>query len=164
MMRNLSKGNLGGLETAPSDKTDFSEMTSTWTVKSGIAENQDLKLVSPMLRLTGSGRVMLPAREVDYMLRPKIVASIAGQGDTQDLSGIEVPVRMHGAWADPKFSPDLGAALKNPKTVETIKEIGKQFKGKKADEIVDDLFGSKSGDGESGKSKGKKLLEQFLNQ
>ena len=164
MMRNLSKGNLGGLETAPTDKTDFSEMTSTWTVKSGIAENQDLKLVSPMLRLTGSGRVILPTRELDYTLRPKIVASIAGQGDTQDLSGIEVPVRMHGAWADPKFSPDLGAALKNPKTVETIKEIGKQFKGKKADEIVDDLFGSKSGDGESGKSKGKKLLEQFLNQ
>ncbi|KAB2854804.1 MAG: AsmA family protein, partial [Bauldia sp.] len=31
MMRNLGKGNLGGLDTAPTDKTDFSEMTSSWT-------------------------------------------------------------------------------------------------------------------------------------
>ncbi|HYD16126.1 MAG TPA: AsmA family protein, partial [Hyphomicrobium sp.] len=69
MMRNLSKGNLGGLDAAPTDKTDFSEMTSTWAVKSGIAENDDLKLVSPLLRVSGSGRVELPAREVDYMLR-----------------------------------------------------------------------------------------------
>jgi AsmA protein len=163
MMRNLSKGNLGGLDTAPTDKTDFSEMTSTWTIKSGVAENQDLKLVGPLLRLTGSGRVALPAREIDYMLRPKVVASLAGQGDKQDLSGIEVPVRVHGSFDDPKFTPDLAGALKNPKTVETIKELGKQFKGKKTDEIVNDLLGG-GANGESGKSKGKKLLEQFLNQ
>jgi len=162
MMRKLSKGNFGGLDTKPSDTTDFSELTSTWTVKSGIAENQDLKLVSPLLRLTGSGRVALPAREVDYMLRPKVVASLAGQGGAQDLSGIEVPVRVHGPWQDPKFTPDLTGALKNPKTVDAIKEIGKQFKGKKADEIMNDLLGGGS-DGESGKAKGKKLLEQFLN-
>lgn len=162
MMRNLSKGNLRGLDTAPTDKTDFSEMTSTWTITSGIAENQDLKLVSPLLRLSGSGRVALPAREVDYMLRPKLVASLAGQGGAQDLSGIEIPVRVHGPWHDPEYTPDVAGALKSPKTVEAIKELGKQFKGKKADEIVNDLLGG--GDREAGKAKGKKLLEQFLNQ
>ncbi len=162
MMRNLSKGNLGGLDTRPTDKTDFSEMTSTWTVKSGIAENQDLKLVGPLLRVAGSGRVALPTREVDYMLRPKVVADLTGQGATQEASGIEVPVRMHGSWDDPKFTPDLAGALKNPKAAETIKEIGKQFKGKKADEIVNDLLGGGE-KAESTKAKGKKLLEQFLN-
>lgn len=163
MMRNLGKGNLGGLDTAPTDKTDFSEMTSSWTVKSGVAENDDLKLVSPLLRVSGSGRVALPSREVDYMLRPKVVASLAGQGGAQDLSGIEVPVRVHGPWDNPKYSPDVAGALKNPKTVETLKEIGKQLKGKKADEIVNELFGNETGEEESGKAKGKKLLEQFLN-
>ena len=164
MARNLGKGNLAGLDTAPTDKTDFSEMTSSWSISSGIAENQDLKLVSPLLRLSGSGRVALPAREVDYMLRPKLVASLAGQGGAQDLAGVEVPVRVHGPWDDPKYTPDIAGALKNPKTVDAIKEIGKQFKGKKADEIVNDLLGGgEGGGGESGKSKGKKLLEQFLN-
>ena len=161
MMRNLSKGSLKGLDAAPTDKTDFSEMTSTWQVKNGIAENQDLKIVSPLLRVAGSGRVELPARELDYVLKPKVVASLAGQGGEQDLSGIEVPVRVHGPWDKPKYSPDLGAVFKNPKTVETIKEIGKQLKGKKADEIVDELLGS--GDGsEGGKSKGKKLLDKLF--
>lgn len=161
MMRNLGKGNLGGLDTAPTDKTDFSEMSASWTVKAGIAENQDLKLVSPLLRLSGSGRVELPAREVDYTLKPKVVASLAGQGGAKDAAGIEVPVRVHGPWQHPKYTPDLAGALKNPKTAETIKEIGKQFKGKKADEIVNDLLGD-DGSGESGKSKGKKLLDKFL--
>jgi len=163
MMRNLSKGNFGGLDTAPTDKTDFSEMTSTWTLKSGVAENQDLVLVSPLLRVTGSGRVELPAREVDYMLRPKVVASLAGQGGAADLSGIEVPVRVYGPWQNPKYKPDLAGVLKDPKSVEAIKEIGKQFKGKKADEIVDELFGKGSGaEGEGGKSKGKQLLDKLL--
>lgn len=166
MVRNLIKGNLGGLSAQPSDKTDFSELTSTWTVKSGIAENQDLKLVSPLLRVGGSGRVALPAREIDYMLRPKVVASLEGQGGGHDLNGLEIPVRVHGPLDNPKFTPDLAGAFKDPnKAVDTIKEIGKQFKGKKADEIVNDLLGGGSGNGaagESGKSKGKKLLEQFL--
>jgi AsmA protein len=160
MMRNLAKGNLGGLDTAPTDKTDFSEMTSTWTIKSGIAENEDLKLVSPLLRLSGGGTVALASREVDYTLRPKLVASLEGQGSgAANLAGIEVPVRVHGPWDDPKYTPDVAGVLNDPKNVDAIKEIGKQYKGKKADEIVNDLL-SKD---ESGKRKGKKLLEQFLN-
>lgn len=159
MMRNLGKGNFGGLDAAPTDKTDFSEMTSTWTIKSGIAENHDLKLVSPLLRLSGSGSVALAPREMDYTLRPKLVASLEGQGSSADkLAGIEVPVRVHGPWDDPKFTPDVAGVLNDPKTVDAIKEVGKQYKGKKADEIVNDLL-SKD---ENGKRKGKKLLEQFL--
>lgn len=159
MMRNLAKGNLGGLDTAPTDKTDFSEMSSSWTIKSGVAENQDLRLVSPLLRLSGSGKVALATREVDYMLRPKLVASLEGQGSgAPDLAGLEIPVRMHGPWDNPRFTPDVAGVLGDPKNVEAIKEIGKQYKGKKPDEILGDLMGKD----ESGKSKGKKLLEQFL--
>lgn len=162
MIRNVSKGNLRGLNTAPTDKTDFSEMTSTWTVNGGVAENQDLKLVSPLVRLSGSGRVALPTRELDYTLRPRIVASLEGQGSTAvDASGIEIPVRVQGPWDNPKFTPDVAGALNNPKTAETIKKIGKQFEGKNTNEIVNDLL---SGDSKTRKAKGKKLLEQFLNQ
>ncbi|WP_072396560.1 AsmA family protein [Hyphomicrobium sp. CS1GBMeth3] len=162
MIRNLSKGNLGGLSTAPTDKTDFSEMTSTWTVNGGVAENQDLKLVSPLLRLAGSGRVTLPTRELDYTLRPRIVASLEGQGSAKpDAGGVEIPVHVQGPWDNPNFKPDVAGALNNPKTVEAIKEIGKQFKGKKTDEIVNDLL---SGDSKTRKAKGKELLEQFLKQ
>jgi AsmA protein len=163
MMRGLSKGKFGGLGNAPTDKTDFSEMTSTWTVKQGVAENQDLKMLSPLMRLSGSGRVDLPTREVDYMLRPKLVASIAGQGSTEEVSGIEIPVRVHGNWENPKYSPDLAGVLKDPKAVDAIKQVGKQLEGKNTDEIVNDLLGGGE-KAEKKKAKAKKLLDQFLNQ
>jgi AsmA protein len=161
MMRGLGKGKFGGLGTSPSDKTDFSEMTSTWTVKQGVAENQDLKLMSPLMRLSGAGRVELPTRQVDYMLRPKLVANLAGQGGAQDVSGIEVPVRVHGDWENPKYTPDLSGILKDPKAIDTIKQFGKQLEGKNTDEIVNDLLGGGE-KAEKKKAKAKKLLEQFL--
>jgi AsmA protein len=160
MIRAASQGRFNDLSSSPSEKTDFSELSSTWAVTSGIAQNQDLKLVSPLLRLSGSGNVMLPGREVDYVLRPRLVAELAGQGGNQNASGLEIPVRMHGSWDDPKFTPDLQGIMNDPtKAVDTIKEIGRQFKGKNAGEIVDGLLG-RSANGEA--SSGKKLLEQFL--
>jgi AsmA protein len=67
---------------------------------------------------------------------------MAGQGGDENLGGIEIPVHVGGSWDEPKFKPDVAGVLKDPdKAVETIKEIGKQFKGKKADEILKGLFG-----------------------
>lgn len=165
MLRNLGKGKLTGLGTTPTDKTDFSEMTSTWTVTQGTAHNTDLKLVSPLLRVTGSGQVSLPSREIDYTLKPKVVASLTGQGGgSEALSGLEIPVRVHGSWQSPAFTPDLAGAFKDPnQAAETIKEIGSKLKGKKADEIVNDLFGGTKEERAAKKEQGKKLLEQFLN-
>jgi AsmA protein len=150
-------GESGGVE-----KTDFSELASSWVVTAGVAENRDMRLVSPLLRMTGSGSVSLPAREIDYMLRPKIVASLSGQGGEQNLSGIEIPVRVHGSLDKPKITPDLGGAFKDPdKAVDTVKEIGKQFKGKSADEIVKGIFGS--GDEPPGEEKpAKKLFDKLF--
>lgn len=144
LVRNISQGKLGGIKSAPSEKTDFSELNSTWTIAEGVAQNADLSLVSPLLRVTGSGQVQLPTRQLDYTLKPKLVANLEGQGGNQGLSGIEIPVRVRGAWEKPSFSPDLDGILKDPnKVVDTIKEIGRQFKGKNANEILDSLFGKK---------------------
>jgi AsmA protein len=170
MVRGLGQGRVGDLKSAPTEKTDFSELAATWTVQSGIAQNQDLRLVSPLLRITGAGNVMLPARAVDYTVRPKLVATLTGQGGAQNLAGLEIPVRIHGSWAKPKLTPDIAGVLKDPKTVETIKEIGKQFKGKNAKEIVNELLGDGSQQGEaqangeknSTKETAKRLLDQLL--
>jgi len=50
--------------------------------------------------------------------------------------------------------------LSDPKTVETVKEIGKQLKGKSAGQIVNELLGKKSSDGTT--SNAKDLLNKFL--
>ncbi len=174
LFRNVTQGKLGGLSSSPAEKTDFSELSSNWTIAGGIAQNQDLQLLSPLLRVTGAGKVMLGARQIDYMLRPKVVANLAGQGGNQGLSGIEIPVRVHGSWEKPKFSPDLKGILSDPnKVIDQVKEIGKQFKGKNANEILDGLLGGGGGSQKAapateGAAPAKKpsstqqLLDQFL--
>lgn len=163
-IRGISQGNLSGLKAAPTEKTDFSELSASFNIVNGVAQNQDLQMVSPLLRVTGAGAVQLPPRTVDYTIKPKIVASLQGQQGSQGLNGLEIPVRISGSWTKPKIEPDLKGVLSDPnKAMETVKEIGKQFKGKNANEIVDQLLGKKSGDGSSGSSSNaKELLNKFL--
>ncbi len=142
MLRNASQGKFGNLSTAPSEKTDFSEMTSSWAINNGVARNADLKLVGPLIRVTGEGAVKIGERSIDYLLKPKIVADTRGQGGIIDIGGLEIPIKVQGPWEKPKFAPDFKGVLKDPdKAVETIKELGKQFKGKDAKEVLRGLFG-----------------------
>jgi len=165
-VRGFQHGNLSGLKAAPSEKTDFSEMKATFNITNGVAHNQDLTLVSPLLRVTGAGDIHLPPRTIDYTLKPKLVASLQGQESQDTLSGLEIPVHISGPWSNPKYDADLKGVLSNPdKAVETVKELGKRLKGKNAGEIVDELFGSKKDDGTSSGESGsnaKDLLNKFL--
>ena len=158
-MRSLSEGRIPNFRTSTSEKTDFSQLVGTFKVTDGVAFNEDLRMASPLLRATGAGTVDLPQRSLDYTLRPKLVASVAGQGGEQNLAGLEIPVHVSGPWEEPNVQPDLAGVMNNPGAVEAVKEIGKELKGKNAGEIVDDLFGKKE-DGQP--SKAEKLLQKFL--
>jgi AsmA protein len=162
-LRGLSQGNFSALRTSPSEKTDFSALAATFTVTNGVAENQDLQLVSPLLRVTGGGTIHMPARTVDYTVKPKLIASLEGEGGDAQASGIEVPVRISGSWDKPSYQPDLKGVLSDPnKAMDAIKKIGKKLKGKNADEIVDGLFGKK-GDDDPQTEKTKKSAKNLLN-
>ena len=163
-IRGISQGKLSGLKATPTEKTDFSELSASFNIVNGVAQNQDLQMISPLLRVTGAGAVHLPPRTVDYTIKPKIVASLQGQQGAQAMNGLEIPVRISGPWAKPNIEPDLKGVLADPnKALETVKEIGKQFKGKNANEIVDQLLGKNGGEGSSGSSaKAKDLLNKFL--
>lgn len=164
-IRGLSNGDFSALKTSPSEKTDFSALSATFAITNGVAENKDLQLVSPLLRVTGAGVVHMPERTVDYTVKPKLVASLEGQDGDGAASGIEIPVRITGSWDRPTYRPDLKGVLSNPdKTVETIKEIGKKFKGKNAGQIVDELFGKKEGEAKGGSTPGsKQSAKELLN-
>lgn len=107
--------NIGGAFTGDGDsgQTDFSDMSGTCTIASGIVTNKDLAMASPLLRVTGSGTVDLPKRTVDYRLQPKLVASLQGQGSRRDLGGIGVPVVISGPWDHLSYVPDLAGAAKS---------------------------------------------------
>ena len=155
-MHEVSEGSIPSFESDPAKRTDFRALTGTFTIANGIATNNDLKLDSQHLHASGDGTVDLPQRTLDYTVRPKLVANIGGDGGDASAIGIEVPVQITGSWEDPSLAPDIAGAINNPNTVDAVKQIGKQLKGKGAGEIVKDLFG-KSEDGSS--SKAEKLLE-----
>jgi AsmA protein len=93
---------------AATNQTDFTEMGGTLRFDGGIARNDDLHANSPYLRIGGDGQADLVQRQLDYRLRVKLVGSEVGQGGEQlaDIKGIEIPLRISGAFAAPSIALD----------------------------------------------------------
>ncbi len=94
-------------------KTDFAELSGTYVINKGIAQNSDLLMLSPLLRMTGKGSADMPNRTVNYRVEPKVVGTIKGQGGNKDLKGLTVPFTITGSWDKPQVTPDLAAMLQN---------------------------------------------------
>ncbi|WP_420431811.1 AsmA family protein [Hyphobacterium sp.] len=97
-----------------SEETDFTALEGSFGVSNGIARNSDLILLSPLVRVDGSGTVDIGGQTMDYRLRPQAVASIEGQGGDRDLRGVVVPIVIRGTFSDPSVGIDwdvVGRAL-----------------------------------------------------
>ncbi len=110
-------------------KTDFAELSGSYTITNGLVENNDLKLLNPFIRVTGKGTANMPPKTVDYRVEPKVTASTEGQGG-KDAGGLMIPILITGSWEDPKFAPDLAGAIGNvadPKALkENLENVGKE--------------------------------------
>jgi AsmA protein len=111
MVRNISTASLEQ-SFDESQATDFAELSGTFTIDKGVVSNDDLSLVAPLVRMTGQGKVPLPPRTIDYVVKPKLVATVEGQGGASDLAGIAVPINVSGPWHDISYKPDLAGVLK----------------------------------------------------
>ena len=102
-----------------SKKTDFSELTASFTIKNGVAHNEDLAMKAPILRLAkgdSHGEIDIANEKINYIAKPTIVKSLKGQGgaDLDSLAGVGIPLKISGSFADPKFGLDfasVGTAL-----------------------------------------------------
>ncbi len=129
MIRGIKKGTLSGWNRKPSQSTDFSLLTSTFTIKNGLARIEAINMVGPLVRLTANGKVDLPRKQLNIHAVPKLVASLKGQGGKDDLKGLSIPVKIKGSWSKPRIIPDLKALLKDPDAlVDKIRSLGKNSK------------------------------------
>ena len=145
-----SKLGLGGdrLSTGTPGQTDFTEISASLTMTNGVIKNQDLQAKSPLLRIDGKGEVDLPRDSIDYLVTTELVSSLEGQGGKgrDELSGVPIPVRVTGPLADPKYRPDLEAALSakaKAQLEEKKKEVTKKVEEKakeKLDGVLKGLF------------------------
>lgn len=137
LMRTVFTAPATGWQTGGSQDTDFSEMGGTFTIANGIVTNNDLKLLSPLIRVAGAGTINLPQQSLNYRVEPKLAATLEGQGGSE-AKGIEVPVIIEGPWAKPRFRPDLASMLQNaPQTLDTLKDL----KGEGGKALLNNLLG-----------------------
>jgi uncharacterized protein involved in outer membrane biogenesis len=139
-------------------KTDFSELTASFNIKNGVAHNEDLAMKAPILRLAkgdSKGDIDIGNEKINYLAKPTVVKSLQGQGgaDLDQLSGLAIPVKITGSFANPKFGMDfaaIGAAIAKSSLLDKVGgEKGtavKELLGNenKADALKNILGGSKS--------------------
>lgn len=155
MVNNL-KTAFGKAEAVEStDRTDFSEFNIPFDIKDGVVSTDNTSLVSPVLRIKATGKADLPKDSLDFRIEPTFVKTLKGQGDTEDRSGITVPVLVKGTLTEPKFSPDVSGIAK--KAIE--KEIDKGVE-KGLDKILDKV--EESGKSDETKDAVKGLLKGLL--
>jgi AsmA protein len=110
-----AKAALGAKQTKadPSQKTDFTEMSASFKIAKGVAHNDDLKALSPFLRLGGVGDLDIGNNTIDYLAKATLAATAKGQGgrDVGQVAGITIPVKLSGALDNPTWHVDYTALL-----------------------------------------------------
>ena len=128
LVRTVKTAIVEGWKKAPRQSTDFAELSASFTITDGLAKTTDLKLIGPLVRVTGAGEADLLRRKLDFRVEPRLVGSIKGQGGRFDLSGLPVPVIIRGPWDNPKIYPDVEGILKDPdkafKTIQGLMKAG----------------------------------------
>ncbi len=116
MIRN-AKGILSGQRAATESgpvQTDFTELTGSFTINNGVVSNNDLKMLSPLVRITGRGTASLPQSNVNYRVEAALVADLSGQGGVMERRGLIIPINVRGPFSALKYEPDLqGLVLGN---------------------------------------------------
>jgi len=120
------------------EKTDFTSLTGSFNLVSGIASNPDLLMSSPLIRLSGAGTANIVTEDLDYSLITSVVGSLEGQGggEREALHGVEIPFAISGTFSEPKFALDT-EALFDAK----LKQETEKVKDKLKDSLLKKLGG-----------------------
>ena len=149
----VGRGTISGIDldklfrgTPGGGTTVFDSMAATWTIADGVLTNEDLLMDLPNVQAKGAGTVGLGQQNIDYTFTPQL------KNDTD--TGLAVPVRVKGPWADPKIWPDLEAVV-NQNFADEKKQLEE-----KAKQAVADKLGVATEEGQSLEDAAKKKLEE----
>jgi AsmA protein len=108
-LRNV--GSLGIASGGEQPSTDFTEMGGSFTIVNGLLNNQDFKMLAPLVRVGGAGDVDMPPRTLDYKVDAKLVGTTQGQGGDEAIAGLPIPIRAKGSWDNPKIEVDWASVF-----------------------------------------------------
>ena len=149
MVRNV-EGAFGlKVEEGQRPRTDFAELDAPFTLTNGVFETSNTTLKNPFIRLAAKGTANLVDETLNFRVKPKLVATLEGQGGKMSQSGLAVPVLVTGTFSSPKFRPDLESIIE--------KGLKKELPGGLEKFLGDQ--GKKEGESTSGEQKARDLLK-----
>ncbi|MBF0275202.1 MAG: AsmA family protein, partial [Nitrospinae bacterium] len=118
--KNITKGDVGSIlgvakgvkdmdfkSGDAAEPMDFTELSGSVNINKGFVVNRDLKMKSPLLRVTGEGSTSLTTEKIDYLINATVVGSLEGQGGKDDLTGLTVPIQITGTHKNINRNVDL---------------------------------------------------------
>jgi AsmA protein len=127
------------------EKTDFSELTASLTIRDGVARNDDLAMKSPFLRLSGAGDINIGLGQMNYLAKATVVGSAQGQGgqSADQLTGLTLPVRVSGPFEALSYRLEFASMVADA-AKGRVQEKTQELKGQleeKAKDLLKGLFG-----------------------
>ena len=116
----------------PGEEILLKEASGTASIVAGLLQNNDLIVQTPLLDGHGRGQVNITNGTIDYALK-------VGMPNSADKVGL--PIRLHGSWADIKYSIDMKDALKGK--ADELFDKEKDKIEKKIQKKTKDLWGDK---------------------
>lgn len=141
MVRNVTSAFNPAQQTGEKPHTDFTELNAPFTITNGLVDTQGTTLASPLIRVLATGKANLVDESLDFRVEPKFVGTLKGQGDTQERSGITVPVLVKGSFSSPSFQPDLKGMLEQRMKEGTLPAPTELLKPKEGEKPTDPLKG-----------------------
>ena len=92
-------GKQSGQAADSKERTDFSELSASFSIKNGVAHNEDLDVKSPLLRIGGSGDIDIGRSAINYVVRASVVGT----------TSLTVPVKLAGPLDAMKYEVDYRA-------------------------------------------------------
>lgn len=135
---------LTGQAVGPSAKTDFSEFAADFTVRDGVANTDNLRLINPTVRMDGVGKIDIGAQSLDFSLDPKSV-----RGASTEARSVGVPFRVWGPWSKVRYAPDLSKVAEQALRKELSERLGVDPNAS-AQDLLGSLFGRKKSDAPAG--------------
>jgi AsmA protein len=115
------------------EKTDFSELNATFAIKDGVAVNEDLEMKSPLLRVSGGGKIDVGASSIDYTTRVSVVGTMKGQDgrNVDQLRGVTVPVKLSGPFDKLAWNIDWNVAAQEALKSQVAQKLAPQVQAEK---------------------------------
>ena len=103
-------------------RTRFDAFRLSAQITNGVAQTHDVTISSEVLKVAGQGTANLPTKAIDFALLASVLKSPT---DT----GVDIPIKITGTYADPTVRPDVEAVAKRQlkqKLQDVLKKNGLQ--------------------------------------